>query len=51
MLHKASAKAGFLFHAKTRNFATEPEGQRKINNANATPPPSEPTREWYNFIR
>jgi hypothetical protein len=45
MLHKASAKAGFLFDVKMRNIANEPEGQRKVNNANATLPPFEPTRE------
>ena len=50
MLHKASAEAGFLIHAKMRNIATLPEGQQKVNNANATLQPSEPTREWYNFI-
>jgi len=50
MLHKASAKAGFLLHAETRNFATEPEGQRTVNIANATLPPFELTREWHNFI-
>jgi len=45
MSHKASAKAGVLFHAKMTNIAIEPEGQRKVHNANATLPPFEPKQK------
>jgi len=45
MSHTANAKAGFMFRAKMRGIATEPEGQRKVNNANAKLPPFESTRE------